>query len=152
MSVNKVILVGNLGRDPELRRSASQVAVCSFSIATTDRRKDSSGQWNEQTEWHNIVTFGNVAENCSRYLKKGRQVFIEGKLQTRKWQDKEGRDRWSTEVIANNVQFLGNRGGENSDVAYAAPQTQYATADNLATNTAPANPEEVTFEDDDIPF
>src|SRR5262245_22644014 len=105
MSVNRAFLLGNLGRDPELRYTPSQVAVCTFSIATSDRRKDQSGNWVDQTEWHNIVVFGNSAENCQKFLKKGRQAFVEGRIQTRKWQDKEGKDRWTTEIIAERVQF-----------------------------------------------
>ena len=90
MSINKIILIGRLGKDPEMRYSNQQTAICSFSLATSERRKDASGTWGEHTEWHNIIVFGKTAENCSTYLKKGRQVFIEGRLQTRKWQDRKG--------------------------------------------------------------
>ena len=112
--VNKVILIGNLGQDPEVRRTSSGASVCTLRLATAERRKDASGQWLDHTEWHSVVTFGTVAENCGRFLKKGRQVFIEGRLQTRKWQDKEGKDRYTTEVIAMNVQFLGGGRGDSA--------------------------------------
>jgi single-strand DNA-binding protein len=112
--VNKVILIGNLGQDPEVRRTSSGASVCTLRLATAERRKDASGQWVDHTEWHSVVTFGTVADNCGRFLKKGRQVFIEGRLQTRKWQDKEGKDRYTTEVIAMNVQFLGGGRGDSA--------------------------------------
>src|SRR5262245_48045038 len=110
MGVNKVILLGNLGKDPEVRYTGQQMAVCTFSLATSERRKDQSGKWSDHTEWHSVVTFGKTAENVGNYLKKGRQVYVEGRLRTRKWQDKEGRDRYTTEIIANTVQFVGQRG------------------------------------------
>ena len=96
MSVNKVILIGNLGQRPELRTTGGGLSVSSLRIATSDRRKGSDGQWADNTEWHSVVVFGSQAENCCKFLDKGRQVYVEGRLQTRKWQDKEGRDRWST--------------------------------------------------------
>lgn len=165
MSVNKAILVGHLGKDPELRYTQNQHPVCSFSIATNDRRKDQSGEWTDHTEWHNIVVWGKVAENCSRYLKKGRQVYIEGRLQTRKWQDKEGRDRYTTEIVAQTVQFLGSKGsGAGGDFA-EGPHAGSGTAGGVAGGsgaslveavTTPADKisaaPEVSFEDDDIPF
>ena len=111
-SLNKVIVLGNLGRDPELRHTPSGRAVCKLSVATTETWNDQqSGERQERTEWHRIVVWGRQAENCAQYLKKGRQVFVEGKLQTRKWQDKEGQDRWSTEIQADRVQFIGGGGG-----------------------------------------
>ena len=109
--INKVILVGNLGQDPEMRTTGSGMAVCTLRIATSSRRKDQSGQWVDQTEWHSVVCFGRTAENAGNYLRKGRQVYIEGRLQTRKWQDKEGKDRWTTEVVCNELKFLGGRDG-----------------------------------------
>lgn len=162
MAVNKAILLGNLGRDPELRYTANQTAVCRFSIATSERRKDSSGNWNEHTEWHNIVTFGKTAENCSNYLKKGRQVFVEGRIQTNKWQDKEGRDRYTTEIIANTVQFIGNRQGagagggvsvETVPDQSSSPFEGLQSADAIAAGGgSSAGGDEVSFDDDDIPF
>jgi single-strand DNA-binding protein len=111
MSVNKVILVGNLGRDPELRHLPSGQAKCSFSIATTENFTDRGGQKQERTEWHNIVTWGKTAENCGQYLKKGRQVYVEGRITTRSYEAKDGSGkRYITEIIAQTVQFLGGRG------------------------------------------
>lgn len=110
-SVNKVILVGNLGRDPEMRYMPSGDALASFSIATTDTWKDKSGQRQERTEWHRISMFGKQAEIAGQYLKKGSSVYIEGRLQTRKWTDKEGQERQTTEVVADRMQMLGARAG-----------------------------------------
>ncbi|MFZ0485677.1 MAG: single-stranded DNA-binding protein [Arenicellales bacterium] len=110
--VNKAILIGHLGRDPELRYSPSGAAVANVSIATTEAWKDKqTGEQQERTEWHRVVFFGRLAEIVGEYLKKGSQVYVEGRLQTRKWQDKEGGDRYTTEVVANDMQMLGGRGG-----------------------------------------
>ncbi|RMG39537.1 MAG: single-stranded DNA-binding protein [Candidatus Dadabacteria bacterium] len=151
MSVNKVILLGNLGKDPELRYTASQIPVCSFSMATNERRKDQSGNWSDHTEWHNIVTFGKTAENCAQYLKKGRQVYVEGRLQTRKWEDKEGRARYTTEVLANTVQFIGSRADEAVEKTSSALDS-VKPADEVAAAAVAAGAEDITFDDDDIPF
>jgi len=110
-SVNKVILVGNLGRDPELRYTQSGQAVATFSIATTDRWRDKDGANQEKTEWHRIVVWGKTAENCAQYLQKGRSADIEGRIQSNDWEGKEGNKRTTTEIIAQSVQFLGGRGG-----------------------------------------
>ena len=110
-SVNKVILVGNLGRDPEVRRMPSGDAMVNLSIATTDTWKDKGGERQEKTEWHRIVMFGRVAEVAGEYLKKGSQAYFEGRLQTRKWTDKEGQDKYTTEVVADRMQMLGSRSG-----------------------------------------
>ncbi len=107
MTVNKVILVGNLGQDPDLRATAGGMPVCSLRIATTDRRKDKDGNWKDHTEWHSVVVYGRQAETANQYLRKGRMVYVEGRLQTRKWQDRNGQDRWTTEIIADNIRFLG---------------------------------------------
>lgn len=157
MGVNKVILVGNLGKDPEIRYTQQQLPICSFSLATGERRKDSSGKWVDHTEWHNIVTFGKTAENCSQYLKKGKQAYIEGSIRTRKWQDKEGKDRYTTEVIANTVQFLGGgREASASSVAVANGDTAHNAGEELLSSLPSAdnlgNTGAATFEDDDIPF
>ncbi len=109
--VNKVILVGNLGNDPEMRQIPSGAAVCEFRIATNEVWTDKQGQRQERTEWHRIVVWGKQAENCSKYLTRGRQVFIEGKLRTRSWEDKDGNKRYMTEIVANDIQFLGGGSG-----------------------------------------
>ncbi|MBX7137736.1 MAG: single-stranded DNA-binding protein [Oligoflexia bacterium] len=157
MAINKVMLLGNLGKDPELRYTNQQFPVAKFSLATGERRKDASGNWGEHTEWHNIVAFGKTAELCSQYLKKGRQVFIEGRIQTRKWQDKEGKDRWTTEIIANNVQFVGNKPGAGTDSG-ASYTVETTNAGNELLDSLPsadqvsAAAEPPAFDDDDIPF
>ena len=111
-SVNKVILVGNLGRDPELRYTQGGQPVCNFSLATTENFSTRDGQRQERTEWHRIVVWGKTAENCAQYLSKGRSVYLEGRIQTREWEDKEGQKQRTTEVVAQTVQFLGGpRGG-----------------------------------------
>ena len=109
--VNKVILIGNLGADPEVRFTPGGQAVANFRIATSDTWTDKNGQKQERTEWHRIVVWGKLAELCGEYLKKGRQCFIEGRLQTREWTDKENRKNYTTEVVANGVTFLGGRDG-----------------------------------------
>jgi single-strand DNA-binding protein len=161
MAINKVILLGNLGKDPEMRATASGMQVARFSLATSERRKDQSGQQVEHTEWHNIVAFGKTAELCQRYLKKGRQVFIEGRIRTNKWQDKEGKDRYTTEIICDNMQFVGSRGDSAGSDYASSPANDNVlagipTADSLprAANGSGAAvvDEPVTFEDDDIPF
>ena len=129
-SVNRVILVGNLGRDPETRYLASGDCVCNFSIATSETWKDkATGEKKEQTEWHRIVTFRKLAEIANEYLKKGTSVYIEGKIQTKKWQDKEGNDRYSTEIIADKMTMLGSKqaDGGNPDGAPADPPAQRAS-------------------------
>jgi single-strand DNA-binding protein len=111
-SVNKVILVGNLGRDPETRYTPGGDAITNIRVATTDRWKDkASGEMKEATEWHNVAFFGRLAEIAGEYLKKGSQVYVEGRLRTRKWQDKDGHERYTTEVVAAEMQMLGSRGG-----------------------------------------
>ncbi len=113
-SVNKVILIGNLGADPEMRATQSGLQVCSFRVATTET-SGRGDERQEKTEWHSIVAWDRLAELCGEYLKKGRKVYIEGRLQTRKWQDKEGNDRYTTEVVAREVVFLGGRGEGGDD-------------------------------------
>uniref|UniRef100_UPI00405713B1 single-stranded DNA-binding protein n=1 Tax=Candidatus Electronema sp. TaxID=2698783 RepID=UPI00405713B1 len=110
--INKVILIGNLGGDPELKYVQDGTAVATFNVATSERWKGQDGQMKEQTEWHRVVAWRRLAETCNEYLHKGSKVYIEGKLQTRKWQDKDGHDRWTTEVVARDVQFLTPKGGE----------------------------------------
>lgn len=108
-SVNKAIILGNLGRDPELRHTQSGKAVCQLNVATTEKWTDQAGERQEKTEWHRIAVWGRQAENCSQYLAKGRSVYVEGRIETRKWQDKDGNDRYSTEIVADRVQFIGGR-------------------------------------------
>jgi single-strand DNA-binding protein len=142
--VNKVILVGNLGRDPEVRYMPSGNAVANVTLATTDSWKDKqTGEKQERTEWHNIVFYSRLAEIAGEYLKKGSQVYVEGRLQTRKWQDKNGNDRYTTEIIANEMQMLGSRGGSAGQAAEAAPPAGQPVAAGSAGST--------DF-DDDIPF
>jgi single-strand DNA-binding protein len=114
-SVNRVILIGNLGRDPEMRYAPSGDAITNFSIATTDSWKDKNGAKQERTEWHRISMFGKLAEIAGEYLKKGSTCYVEGRLQTRKWQDKEGNEKQTTEIVADRMQMLGGKGSTSSD-------------------------------------
>jgi len=143
--INKVILVGNLGADPETRYMPSGSAVTNIRVATTESWKDKdTGDQQERTEWHSVAFFGRLAEIVAEYLRKGSQVYIEGKLRTRKWQDKEGNDRWSTEVVANEMQMLGGRPGSNAPAQAHAPAAAQVGAD--APQPSPGDL------DDDIPF
>ena len=115
--VNKAILLGNLGKDPEVRYTQSGSAVANFSIATTERRKQGE-EWVDHTEWHNIVVFGKTAENCGQYLQKGSQIYLEGRIQTRKWEDRDGNTKYMTEVVAFDVQFLSRTKGQGEGGGY----------------------------------
>jgi single-strand DNA-binding protein len=154
--INKVILVGNLGQDPETRAMPSGKAVTNVRIATTDSWRDKqSGEQKEQTEWHTVVFFDRLAEIAAEYLRKGSQVYVEGRLRTRKWQDKSGNDRYTTEIVANEMQMLGGRGGGSGGGA-AAPaaggsRREAAPADDFAQAPATAGAKDEAF-DDDIPF
>jgi len=153
-SLNKVSLIGNLGRDPEVRYMPNGEAVCNFSIATTDKWKDKAGVKQERTEWHNIVMYRKLAEIAGEYLKKGRPVYLEGRLQTRKWQTKEGQDRYTTEIIADQMQMLGSREGgadtANKDLPnHLADQQENEYGNALAQQAPPPLSDE--FEQD-IPF
>ncbi len=141
MSVNKVILIGNLGKDPEVRFTANGRAVARFPIATSDQWVDAEGNRQERTEWHNIVVWGKQGETCGQYLAKGRQVFIEGSIRTRSFDDKTGNKRYVTEIVAQRVRFLGGGGGTR-----VAPETEadFSSESSLGGQTPPA--------DDDIPF
>jgi single-strand DNA-binding protein len=144
--INKVILVGNLGRDPEIRYTANGAAVANFSIATSERWKDkNTGEMQDRTEWHRIVAWGRLAEICGEYLSKGRQVYIEGRLQTREWEDKDGNKRYTTEVVANEMKMLGTRDTRESTDAFK----QSAPPSQVPDNLAQPFPDE---KDDDIPF
>jgi len=147
MSVNKVILLGRLGQDPELKYTPGGSPVCNFSLATTESWTDKSGQKQEKTEWHRIVVWGKLAELCNQYLAKGRQAFLEGRLQTRSWDDKDGNKRYTTEILASTVQFIG---GPSANTNNPAVDTSYA-------QTAAPQPEypissDASFAADDIPF
>ena len=147
--VNKVILVGNLGQDPDTKYMPSGSALTNISVATTDSWKDKqTGEQVEKTEWHRVVMFDRLAEIAGEYLKKGSQVYIEGKLQTRKWQDKEGNDRYTTEIIADEMQMLGGRGGSGGgNIGGGAP----SDGGQKGGGNAPPQPGPDDF-DDDIPF
>ena len=151
-SINKVIIVGNLGKDPEVRYTTDNSAIANVSIATTDRYKDkATGEQKEITEWHRVVFFNRLAEIAGEYLKKGSQVYIEGRLRTRKWTDQSGVDKYTTEIIADQMQMLGSRsggsgGGVAYDDGYGAPAAAPAPA------RAPAAKKPVDDLEDDIPF
>ena len=141
--VNKVILVGNLGQKPEMRYTATQSAVANLSVATTESWKDKeSGEMRDKTEWHRVVYFGKLAEIVEKYLDKGSSVYIEGKLQTRKWQDKNGADRWTTEIVGSELTMLGSR-STNSNNSSGFDQSESPFPDNDAGEG---------LTDDDIPF
>jgi len=142
--VNKVILVGNLGRDPEIRYSPNGGAVATLSLATSDSWKDkNTGEQVEKTEWHRIVMFRRLAEIAGEYLKKGSKVYIEGKLQTRKWQDQNGQDRYTTEIVANEMQMLDSRGGGTAN---------FDSGSSSASSQSEPEPVPMGDFDDDIPF
>ena len=146
MGVNKVFLIGNLGRDPEVRYTQSGTAVANFTLATTDKWRDqSSGEPKERTEWHRVVVWGKQAEIAGEWLRKGRQVFVEGSLQTRDWTDRDGNKRYTTEIRAQNFQMLGNRGDRNDAAPAAAP-----APNETATTAEPGGGG--GYDDDDIPF
>lgn len=144
MSVNKVILVGNLGKDPELRYTSSGTAVATFSLATSERYKDRSGEQQEKTEWHNIVAWRNLAEICGKYLHKGKQVYIEGKIQTRSYEDRDGNKRYMTEVVADQMQMLGSKSDDSP--GRTRQGNDYDQRRESEVEEPPFNP------DDDIPF
>jgi single-strand DNA-binding protein len=155
-SVNKVILIGNLGRDPETRYTADGAAITNITIATSDRWKDkTSGEMKEATEWHRVAFFGRLAEIAGEYLKKGRPVYVEGKLRTRKWQDKDGQDRYTTEIVADNMQMLGSREGMGGGADFEGGEEGRAPARSGAASTSRPTAKStagVADIDDDIPF
>ena len=150
-SFNRVILIGNLGRDPEVRYLPSGDAVATLNLATTEKWKDKSGEAQEQTEWHRISFFGRQAEICGEYLRKGSSIYVEGRLQTRKWTDKEGVERYTTEIKGDRMQMLGGRGG-TTGFDNTAREPEPATAP--AASGKPAQKKSGGFDDldDDIPF
>ncbi|MCP4914314.1 MAG: single-stranded DNA-binding protein [Oligoflexia bacterium] len=152
MSINKVILIGRLGQDPELKYTPGGTAVANFSVATSESWADKSGQKQEKTEWHRIVVWGKLAELCNQYLAKGRQAFIEGSLQTRSWEDQQGQKKYTTEIVAKNIQFLGGQATQGA----GNYQQQQAPAQG-AMNESVMNQDydistDSNFTSDDIPF
>ncbi|MEE8321968.1 MAG: single-stranded DNA-binding protein [Gammaproteobacteria bacterium] len=146
--INKVILIGNLGNDPDIRYTAGGAAVANISLATAESWRDKeSGEKQERTEWHRIVFFGRLAEIVGEYLRKGSQIYVEGRLQTRKWQDKEGNDRYTTEIVANEMQMLGSRSGGSANFDSPPP----AKTETVAKDTGGTSVPNDDF-DDDIPF
>lgn len=169
MSVNKVILVGRLGQNPEVRYTPSGAAVANFSLATNESWVDKAGQKQDRTEWHRIVVWGKSAENCSQYLTKGSQAYVEGRLQTRQWQDKEGQTKYTTEVQAQTVQFLGSKAGQSAAGPNAGGERSFRETGGLepgfhgggmnsqssgmgAPQTHTSMNMEPSFTEDDIPF
>ena len=149
-SVNKVILVGNLGQDPEVRYTPSGDAVVNLSLATTDKYKDKNGETKEVTEWHRVSFFGRPAEICGEYLKKGSQIYVEGSLRTRKWQDKEGNDRYTTEIRGDRMQMLG--GAKDRSSAPTSGAAEYAKASGKEAPKAEHGSGSFADMEDDIPF
>lgn len=160
MSVNKVILVGNLGKDPELRYTPSGTAVATFSLATTERYKDRDGQRQEKTEWHNIVAWRQLAEICGKFLHKGKQVYIEGKIQTRSYDDRDGNKRYITEIVADQMQMLGSKDdGQQGGGGYGGQQDRgNASSQRSGQQSSGGSSNKDDFEepafnpDDEIPF
>ena len=152
MSVNKVILVGNLGADPETRYAPSGDAITNLRLATTDKWRDkASGEQKEQTEWHRVVFFGKLAEIAAQYLRKGSQVYIEGSIRTRKWQDKDGQDRYTTEIRADHMQMLGKREGMGQAES-ASPRPSSPAPASTPSAKPPVGASDFGNFDDDVPF
>ena len=158
-SVNKVILVGNLGKDPEVKYTPQGTAVATITVATSENFKDKSGEWQERTEWHNVVLWQRLAEIAGEYLKKGNKVYIEGRLQTRSWDDKQtGQKRYATEVVANEMVLLGGRssGGGEEGGGYSGGRSRAASANNeydqRGGGEASSASKGTEITDDDIPF
>lgn len=145
-SLNKAMIIGRLGQDPDVRYTQSNTAVANLSVATSERFKDSSGEWQERTEWHRVVAWGRLAEICQEYLKKGSQVYIEGPIQTRKWEDKEGQTRYTTEIKALTMTMLDSKGDNTDGQTPAKPQGGKPVSSNVDLND---NFDEI---DDDLPF
>jgi single-strand DNA-binding protein len=158
--VNKVLLLGNVGKDPEIRASGAGMTIASFSLATADRAKDQTGQWVDKTEWHNLVAFGRTAEIVRDYVKKGSQLFIEGKIQTRSWDDKEsGQKKYRTEILVNELSLLGGRGegGAAGGGSYERSAGGYSGAKSSSSSSSYAQAPAPDYADqgitdDDIPF
>ncbi|HAY37029.1 MAG: single-stranded DNA-binding protein [Rhodothermales bacterium] len=152
--VNKVILVGNLGKDPELRYTGSGTAVCNFSLATNESYKNAEGEMVEKTEWHNLVVWSRLAEICNEYLKKGSQAYFEGSLQTRSYDDRDGNKKYTTEIKVREMMMLSGRSGGGGGESYSdSPRPQQAQAAPAAAKASNSGSDNYTFEpDDDLPF
>ena len=149
-SYNKAMILGNLGTKPELRYTKANTAVTTLRVATNEVSTDSEGVRVEKTEWHSIVVFGKTAENCEKYLDKGSSVMVDGRIQTREWEDKDGTKRYSTEIVAQSVQFVGGRSGAEEE---AAPSTKSTAGNTKSKGPADNKKKKVEFDnDDDIPF
>ncbi len=151
-SVNKAILVGNLGKDPEVRYMPSGEAIANITLATTDTWKDKSGEKQEKTEWHRVSFFGRQAEVVGEYLKKGSQIYVEGRIQTRKWQDKEGQDRYTTEIVADRMQMLGGKSSGSGSFEVVENKPAASSGGAASAKAAPAAKGSFDNFDDDIPF
>jgi single-strand DNA-binding protein len=151
--INKVTLVGNLGKDPEVRKLESGASVAKFSVATNENYKDKNGEWQTVTEWHNVVAWRALADRAERDLKKGTLVYVEGKLTTRKWQDKDGGDRYSTEIVAFVLRSLEKRESSNDAIGGSFPSAsdEFQKADNQTIKSSSTN-DAAQMEDDDLPF
>ena len=146
--INKVILIGNLGKDPEIKHTASGAAIVNATLATNESWKGKDGERQERTEWHRLVFFGKLAEIVGEYLTKGSQIYVEGRIQTRTWEDNEGKTRYTTEIVGNNMQMLGSKGGSEQSESAPEPRQAAPRKTQQAAPTGKADPE---F-DDDIPF
>lgn len=146
MSVNKVLLIGRLGNNPEIRYTNTGTAVANFNLATSENWNDKSGQRQERTEWHRVVVWGKLAELCEKYLSKGRQCFVEGRLQTRSWDDKDGNKRYTTEIVASTIQFLGGNAQPGASAGAGAGMSDNGPVPEMS--GAP----ESSFTEDEIPF
>lgn len=146
-SLNKVMIIGNIGKDPEVRVTTNGTSVASFPVATSERFKNQNGEWEERTEWHNVKLWGKLAEIAREHLTKGKSVYIEGRLQTRKWQDRDGHDRWTTEIIGDRMQMLGSRGPDATGGGKQSPKAPSGGESYSAGYDEPG-----IQSDDDIPF
>lgn len=150
--INKVILVGNLGQDPEVRHLESGSTVASFSVATNENYKDKAGEWQTITEWHNVVAWRGLAEMVERSYKKGMQIYVEGKLTTRKWQDKDGNERRTTEVLANTLRILGGRDDRSSSSSMGVESPSSSSSNISKPSAENTDNFKENMEDDDLPF
>ena len=143
--INKVILVGNLGKDPELRHTPQGQAVANFPLATSESWNDKSGQKQERTEWHRIVVWGKLAELCAKYLSKGRKAYVEGKLQTRAWDDNQGQKRYTTEIVASTVQFLDSSAGAGATRSSSAEDDPFGPPPDFSSDASQSGAEDIPF-------